>query len=186
MNHRRLVAMPSDVVRGTLPFRRLLTATFAAVLALTPATTGFAAANSVLHFGVDVDQTQTLGVCGFSIVRQDVGTLQFVDRFDAAGNLALENAISTNWRITFTNPTNGKSVTSVRAYNEQFVQYDDGSFKAASAGLVAHLVVPGQGLVASNVGNISVIFDASGQPVSVLVAGEHDGAIAQFVCPYLA
>jgi hypothetical protein len=165
--------------------RRLLTVSLAAVLAWTPASTGFAA-GSAFHFSVDVDQTQTLGLCGFSIRREDVGTLQFVDRFDADGNLILENAIFTNWRITFTNPANGKSVTSIRAYNEQFVQYDDGSFKAVSAGLVAQLVVPGEGQVVSNVGIISVLFDSSAEPVSVLVAGEHDGPIAQFVCSYLA
>jgi hypothetical protein len=164
--------------------RRLLTAALAGVLTLMPATTGFASGSS--HFSLDVDQTQTIGVCGFPVVRHDVGTLQFADRFDASGNLVSENAIFTNWSITFTNPANGKSVTGVRAYNERFVQYDGGSFKAVSAGLVAHLVIPGEGQVAANVGIISVVFDASGQPVSILVAGEHDGPIAQFACPYLA
>jgi len=166
--------------------RRLATVALSTLLAWTPASTGFAAAGTAFHFSVDVNQTQTLGLCGFPIVREDVGTLQFVDRFEGDGNLVLENAIFTNWRITFTNPANGRSVTSVRAYNEQFVQYDDGSYKAVSAGLVAQLVVPGEGQVVSNVGIISVVFDASGQPVSVLVAGEHDGPIAQFVCSYLA
>lgn len=63
--------------------------------------------------------------------------------------------------------------------------YDDESFKVVSAGLVAELVVPGQGLVVGNVGVITAVFDSSGNLVSVLVAGEHDGAIAQFICPYL-
>lgn len=70
-------------------------------------------------------------------------------------------------------------------FNERFVQYDDGSFKAMSAGLVTHLVIPGQGQVAANVGVISVIFDALGQPTSIVIAGEHDGPIQQFVCPCL-
>ena len=170
----------------TFPVRRFSTVALAAFLGVMPARTGFAESGSVFHVSVDVNQTQPLGVCGFPILREDVGTLQFVDRFDASGNLVLENAIFTNWRITFTNPANGKSVTSVRAYNEQFVQYSDGSFKAMSAGLVAHLVVPGEGQVAANVGNITVVFDSSGQPASILVAGEHDGAIAQFACSYLA
>jgi len=170
----------------TFPCHRLLLPAFATALALVPAGSGFAASGSTLHFSVDVSQTQTVGVCGFPITREDEGTLQFVDRFDDAGNLVMENAIFTNWRITFTNPANGKSVSSTRAYNERFVQYDDGSFKTASAGLVAQLVVPGEGLVAANVGNIAVVFAPSGQPISVVVAGEHDGPIAKFVCPYLA
>jgi len=62
----------------SLSFRRVLTAVFGALLALMPATTGFAETDSLLHFSVDVDQTQTLGLCGFPIVRRDVGTLQFV------------------------------------------------------------------------------------------------------------
>jgi hypothetical protein len=170
----------------TFSVRRLLTAALAGLLTFMPATTGFAASGSSLHSSLNVDETQTIGVCGFPIVRHDVGTLQFADRFDASGELISENAIFTNWSITFTNPANGKSVTSVRAYNERFVQYDDGSFKAVSAGLVAHLVIPGEGQVAAQVGIISVVFDASGEPVSILVAGEHDGRIAQFACPHLA
>ena len=166
--------------------RHVLTVALAVSLSVIAARTAFAAPDSTLHFSVDVSQTQTLGICGFPITREDEGTLQFVDRFDAASNLVMENAILTNWRITFTNPANGKSVLSTRAYNERFVQYGDGSFRTASAGLVANLVVPGEGQVAANVGNIAVVFDASGQPISVLVAGQHDGPIAQFVCGYLA
>ena len=166
----------------SLLFARLLPL----LIAFAPAMSSFAAAASPEHFKVDVDQTQTLSTCGFPIVRRDVGTLIFQDAFDSNGNIVWENAIFSNWRITFTNPVNGKSLTSVRAYNERFVQYEDGSFKAMSAGLVAHLVISGEGNVAANVGVISVIFDASGQPVSIVIGGEHDGPIAQFVCPYLA
>jgi hypothetical protein len=55
-----------------------------------------------------------------------------------------------------------------------------------SAGLVAELIIPGQGLVAANNGVITATFDSSGELVSTLVAGQHDGPIAAFVCPYLA
>jgi hypothetical protein len=154
----------------------LVVATFAPVLA----------DSSISQFRVPVDQTQTLSVCGFPILRHNEGTLIFQDSFDENGNVLWENAIFSNWRITFTNPANNKSLTSVRAYNERFVLYDDGSFKAMSAGLVAQLVLPGQGQIAANVGVISAVFDSSGNLVSISVAGEHDGAIAQLVCPYLA
>jgi len=153
----------------------IVVATFAPVMAASP----------IGHFRVPVDQTQTLSVCGFPILRHDEGTLIFQDSFDANGNVLWENAIFSNWRITFTNPANNKSLASVRAYNERFVLYDDGSFKVMSAGLVAQLVVPGQGQVAANVGVITTVFDVSGNLVSILIAGEHDGAITQFVCPYL-
>ena len=155
------------------------------LLAFMPIMTTSVDASSLLQFRVPVDQTRTLLTCGFPIVRHDVGTLIFQDSFDDNGNLIWENAIFTNWNITFTNPANGKTVSSVRAYNERFVQYEDGSFKAMSAGLIAQLVIPEQGRVAANVGVISVIFDASGQPTSIVIGGEHDGPIAQFVCPYL-
>jgi hypothetical protein len=140
---------------------------------------------SIGQFRVPVSQTQTLAVCGFPILRHDEGTLIFQDSFDENGNVLWENAIFSNWRITFSNPANNKSVTSIRAYNERFVLFDDGSFKTMSAGLIAQLIVPGQGQIAANVGVISAVFDPLGNPVSILVSGEHDGAIAQFVCPYL-
>ena len=158
----------------------------AMLVAFMPLMMTIANASSLVQFRVPIDQTQTLSTCGFPIIRYDVGTLIFQDSFDDNGNLVWENAIFSNWRITFTNPANGRSVTSVRAYNERFVQYEDGSFKAMSAGLVAQLVIPGQGQVAANVGAINVIFDASGAPTSIVIGGEHDGPIAQFVCPYLA
>jgi hypothetical protein len=170
----------------TLGFSRFLAINLAALLTLIPAGNSIAKASASEVFRFDVNQTQTLDLCGFPIVRQDVGTLIIQDHYDSNGALVFENVIFSNWRITFTNPANGKSVSSVRAYNERFVQYDDGSYKAVSAGLVAHLVIPGQGVVASNVGIISVRFDASDKPISILVAGEHDGPITQFVCPYLA
>jgi hypothetical protein len=148
--------------------------------------TAFAAAPAPEQFRVPVDHIQTLSVCGFPVLRHDEGTLIFQDSFDENGNVVWENAIFSNWRITFTNPANNKSVASTRAYNERFVLDEDGSFRTMSAGLVAELVVPGQGLVAGNVGVITAVFDSSGNLVSVLAAGEHDGAIAQFICPYLA
>ena len=151
-----------------------------------PNLTSFAVASAPEQYRVPVDQTQNLFVCGFPILRHDQGTLIFQDSFDENDNVVWENAIFSNWRITFTNPANGKSLTSVRAYNERYVLYDDGSFQAMSAGLVAELIIPGQGLVAANVGVITATFDASGELVSILIAGQHDGGIAAFVCPYLA
>jgi hypothetical protein len=151
-----------------------------------PNLTSMAATSAPEQYRVPVDQTQTLSVCGFPILRHDEGTLIFQDSFDSDGSVLWENAIFSNWRITFTNPANGKSLTSVRAYNERYVLYDDGSFQAMSAGLVAELVIPGQGLVAVNVGVITTTFDAAGSLTSILIAGEHDGGIARYVCPYLA
>jgi hypothetical protein len=167
-------------------FSLTLASLLALLVAFMPVMTTIANASSPEQFRVLVDQIQTLSTCSFPIVRHDVGTRIFQDSFDSNGNLVWENAIFSNWRITFTNPANGKWVSSVRAYNERFVQYDDGSFKAMSAGLVAQLIIPRQGQVAANVGVISVIFDVSGQPTSIVIGGEHDGPITQFVCPYLA
>jgi hypothetical protein len=143
------------------------------------------AASAPEQYRVPVDQVQTLYVCGFPIIRHDEGTLIFQDAFDENGTVLWENAIFSNWRITFTNPANGKSLTSIRAYNERYVLYEDGSFQAMSAGLVAELVIPGEGVIAANVGVITATFDSSGEVVSILSAGQHDGAIARFVCSYL-
>jgi hypothetical protein len=165
--------------------RKLLFAFLLTIIMVITTCAPVLADSSIGQFRVPVDQTQILSVCGFPILRHDEGMLIFQDSFDANGNVLWENAIFSNWRITFTNPANNKSLTSVRAYNERFVLSDDGSFKVMSAGLVAELVVPGEGQIAANVGVITAIFDSSGNLGSVLVAGEHDGAITQFVCPYL-
>lgn len=166
-------------------FSILLVSMLTMLLALTPlmATVVNAAPE---QYRVPVDQTQTLLVCGFPILRHDEGLLIFQDSIDEDGTVLWENAIFSNWSITFTNPANNKSVTSIRAYNERYVLSEDGSFRTMSAGLVAHLIVPGQGQVAANVGVITSVFDASGNLESILIAGEHDGPIARFVCPYLA
>ena len=167
-------------------YYRIFASLFLMLVIATPNLTSFAAPSGPEIFRVPIDQTQTLFVCGFPIVRHDEGTLIFQDEFDENGNVLWENAIFSNWRITFTNPANNKSLTTIRAYNERYVLYEDGSFTAMSAGLVAQLIVPGEGQVAANVGVIYAVFDVSGNLISILVAGEHDGSIARFVCPYLA
>ncbi len=169
----------------TLHFPRTLAIFLAIWLALMPAGTQLVAAAPPQRFSIDINDTQTLTVCGFPIVRQLVGTLHGQDHIDNNGNLVFESIIFSNWRITFTNPANGKSVSSVGAYNEQFTQYADGTSRLMSAGLVSHLIIPGQGEVIANVGNIIVTFDNAGELISILIAGEHDGRLVQFVCPYL-
>ncbi len=158
------------------------------VVSLALMTTGIqiVAAAPPQQFSLHYDDTQTLNVCDFPIVQHLVGTLHGQDHIDASGNFVFENLIFSDWRVTFANPTNGKTVSSVRAYNEQFTQYSDGSSRLISAGLVSHLVIPGLGEAVANVGNILVRFDPSGELTSILIAGEHDGPIVQFVCPYLA
>ena len=153
--------------------------------AMLAATGGSACATELLTFQVEVDTLAAASGCGFPMTRHDRGTLVFVDRF-VDGDLVLENAIFTHWTITFTNLDNGKSIDVRRAYLEQYVLLDDGAFRTMSAGMVSSLKVPGQGLVATNVGLIQVVFDSSEVPLSILVAGPHDGRINAYVCPGLA
>lgn len=134
------------------------------------------------------DRKLTLKVCGFPIVRHDLGTLAYSFRMDTSGKLVFEAVTLTNWLISFTNPANGKMVTAHRAYTERFTYFDDGKLLAATAGLVANFIVPGEGVVAGNVGALRIWFDAEGNPLfdEFVVAGIHDGPIAAYVCPYLA
>jgi hypothetical protein len=142
-------------------------------------------ADEVLTFQEDVDTLAPVAGCPFPMTRRDRGTLVFVDRF-VDGELVQENAAFTNWTITFTNTTNGRSVDVKRAYLEQFVLRDDGGFRTMSAGMVSALVLPATGLTAVNVGVILVAFDAAENPTSILVGGPHDGRINAFVCPAIA
>src|SRR5262249_50096285 len=127
--------------------------------------TAIASADEVLHFTFPLDIVSTSNVCGFPVQREESGVLRETIRLSASGRIVDQIEVS-DYRITFTNLVNGKSIWTTRGLMERDTFYTDGTDVHFEAGLVSHLVVPGEGLVATNTGTITAVFDSNGDLVS--------------------
>ena len=166
--------------------RRPAAAALATVVVAIGGSPAAAAADTVEILRLSVASTTTSSAaCGFPIARTDTGVLVAQVR-DARDGLQVVSIHSTSYMITLTNVATGTSVTSTRAFLERDTVYRDGTDVHFEAGLVAHLVLPGQGQVATNAGYIVAVFASSGDVLSVRTAGPDDGPIAQSACEYLA
>jgi hypothetical protein len=90
---------------------------------------------------------------------------------------------------TFSNPTTGESLTTPDVGADHLTIAKDGSATLAIIGIVARFVVPGQGLVAGEVGKVTLFFtDPADTEPDVSFAGIHDGfeAIDAALCAALA
>jgi hypothetical protein len=90
---------------------------------------------------------------------------------------------------TISNPTTGESLTTPDAGADHFTIAKDGSATLAIIGIVARVVVPGQGLVAGEVGKVTLFFtDPADTEPDVSFAGIHDGfdALDAAFCAALA
>lgn len=96
-------------------------------------------------------------------------------------NFALKHTIS--------NPTTGEALTTPDVGADHFKIARDGSATMAVIGIVARVVVPGQGIVAGEVGKVTFFFtDPADTEPDVSFAGIHDGfdAIDAALCAALA
>ena len=99
----------------------------------------------------------------------------------SVNNFALKHTIS--------NPTTGESLTTPDVGADHLMVAEDGSATLAIIGIVARVVVPGQGLVAGEVGKVTLFFtDPADTEPDVSVAGIHDGfdAVDAAFCAALA
>lgn len=96
------------------------------------------------------------------------------------GNFALKHTIS--------NPTTGESLTTPDVGADHLMVAKDGSETLAIIGIVARVVVPGQGIVAGEIGKVTLFFEFPGDEPDVSLAGIHDGfdAIDAAFCAALA
>jgi len=131
-----------------------------------------------------INSTATFYNCGFPVVQHIEGTARLIVRFDKSGDPTVATVLD-NTTITLTNPLNQKTVSGKRAFFGRQEYYQDGGITFVSAGLVSHLILPGEGLIAANMGYTRATFDADGNLLDFLVAGEHDGRLRTLVCPYL-
>jgi hypothetical protein len=96
-------------------------------------------------------------------------------------NFALKHTIS--------NPATGESLTTPDVGADRVTISEDGSVTVAIIGIVARVVVPGEGIVAGEVGKVTMFFTgpADTEP-DVSIAGIHDGfdAVDAAFCAALA
>jgi len=114
---------------------------------------------------------------GHIILRDFFTDGEFVMRVN---NFALKHTIS--------NPTTGESLTTPDVGADHFKIAKDGSATLAIIGIVARVVVPGQGIVAGEVGKVTLFFEFPGDVPDISFAGIHDGfgAIDAAFCAALA
>jgi hypothetical protein len=109
-------------------------------------------------------------------------------KFFRNGELVMElNTVAL--KHTVYNPTTGESLTTPDVGADHLTIAKDGSATLAIIGIVARVVVPGQGLVAGEVGKVTLFFmDPADEEPDVSFAGIHDGfdAVDAAFCTALA
>jgi hypothetical protein len=150
-------------------YRRFLLVVLTALLTLTLYTPALAAKPEMIT--IPVDDTLEFGECaGFTVIEHVEGAIKASLHTDKDGNLVME-LVRFRLRHTFSNSETGASLTSQDVGIDKITINQDGSGTVAVIGIVARIVVPGQGLVFAHLGNI--VFDLDTGDV-VLVAGPHD------------
>jgi hypothetical protein len=86
------------------------------------------------------------------------------------------------------NPTTGASLTTPDVGADHFMVAKDGTATIMIVGIVARVVVPGQGIVAGEIGKLTLFFAFPGAEPVVSFAGIHDGfdAVVAAYCATLA
>ena len=156
----------------------------AAALALVPAAAA-APPDVVTHENVDL--TRTVGVCGFPVVVHSEGVFTDWQWFDESGALVRERAhVERAYTITWSNPANGKSISTVLG-GPVFVEYDaDGSYTQTVEGRERLFIARGDGPIGVQVGRLVYDVGVDGSRTIVTENGHWDLDLAPELCGYLA
>jgi hypothetical protein len=135
----------------------------------------------------EVNVTLPAPFCGFPTIAHIEGILTTKTYTDDAGNVVRQVLnVQQSFTITYTNPANGKSISTVLG-GPVFVEYHpDGSFTQTIAGRERLYVAPGEGPVASQVGRLVVHVAPDGTVTTLFEAGRWDESVFPGVCAYLA
>ena len=115
---------------------RRITALLAAALATSLVAVPAAPAAAPVHDWVTIDETFTWNGCGFPVEEHDQGTLHLISWFDASGVRTRQNVLGPGFRITYTNPDTGASVSSQNPFAVHKVDNPDGTTTISFTGLV--------------------------------------------------
>ena len=131
------------------------------------------------NFTVQVDDSMSFNDCGFTIESHVKGFIRVHDFLDEEGNLVREIA-NFNLKVTYTNPETGETLSSRSVGPDILTVNEDGSATVASIGIIARIVVPGEGLLVAQVGKIVFFFTdpEDEEPDVIFVAGPHEDLLA--------
>jgi hypothetical protein len=172
------------------PLIRLLVLTLAALLLGLPYSTA-AAAGRVTVEKVEVDDTFVPPIfeqaCGFPVEIHVEGELRIITRTDAAGNVVSVITTYPQFKITHTNVETGEAIITPSPAMDKTTYNADGSFTVAINGLLGHLVVPGEGQTAADVGRIVLYFSGPDdeQPDIMFQAGQSNNGPLPQLCELL-
>ena len=163
---------------------RLLFAAILAALMLAPAALA-APPDVVTHR--PINSTQTTNICGFPVQVHSEGIFTAWQYLDETGNVVRERwHVERAFTVTWTNPANGSSISSVLG-GPVFTEYfPDGSIRQVVAGRERLFIARGQGPVASQVGRIVFEVDAAGNETVPFATPHWDLDITPELCAYLA
>ena len=135
----------------------------------------------------DFDSTRTIGVCGFPVVLHSEGVFTVWNYLDESGNVVRQRLhVERAFTVTWSNPANGKSISSVLGGPVFNVFTADGGLIQTVAGRERLFIARGEGPIASQVGRIVFVVDAAGNETVPFVAGQWDLDITPELCAYLA
>jgi hypothetical protein len=142
------------------------------------------------HFPVEhVDETFTIeDECAFPVIVHVEGDVRHTVFLDQAGNEIRELTVFPNFRVTFTNPETGKSITTPSPAVEHVTINPDGSAVVAITGLQGHLVVGGGPPLAADVGRLVLFFSGPDdeEPDVLFEAGHFNFGPFPQLCDVLA
>lgn len=136
----------------------------------------------------DVDITRSLPdfLCGFPLIQHLTGTFRLTEFVDGDGQPVRRLENTSNFRVTFINPVNGVSTTTVQTAVGHVTLNEDGSETLALTGLQGHFRDPAGGFVHTDIGRLIVFFPVDGPPTVLSEVGQFDGVPFPAVCNLLS
>jgi hypothetical protein len=134
-----------------------------------------------------VEFTAPTPFCSFPTVVHSEGILTTKTYVDESGNVVREVLnVQRSFTIAYTNPANGKSISTVLGGPVVVDYHPDGSFTQTIAGRERLYIAPGEGPVASQVGRLVIHVAADGTVTTLFEAGRWDDSVYPGICAYLA
>jgi hypothetical protein len=133
-----------------------------------------------------VDFTATAPFCSFPTIVHSEGVLATKTYVDGNGNVVREVInVQRSFTITYTNPANGKSISTVLGGPVRIEYHPDRSFTQTITGRERLYNAPGEGVVAKQVGRLVIHVAADGTVTTLFQAGRWDESVFPAVCAYL-
>ena len=133
---------------------------------------------------VDIDESETVDCGSYEITHSVTGFIIFREFFR---NGEFVGAVTTySLTESYTGP--GGTLVTPDVGIDRVRVYEDGSSVLAIIGIVSRFVVPGEGFVFGEVGQLRLFFtdENDTEPDVTLEAGHHDGDIQEAACELLA